>query len=379
MLLIIFSCSLFVVCPTTLKRICRQHGISRWPSRKINKVNRSLRKIQTVLDSVEGVDGGLKFDPTTGEFVATDSVIQESDSQKGLLFPDKNVRVKNAKPVNENAVSVPLVPGIDGLSSLIKLEVDECSMGGNQVGLSSSKLITNVCEVELEKSNVSFIDSSEDSKLVAIDAPRASPDNPSLGSSLVNIVEKWGSLKSENPDSHFAPRSSGSLATADEMDTGVGVGGDDGIVERTQPTCSSMTDSSNVSGSTMRGSSSSSMSFEEEKRSKVKSSCADSGSKIIVKATYGDDIIRFKFEPSAGCFQLYEEVAKRFKLQKGTFQLKYLDDEEEWVMLVSDSDLQECLEILEDAGTRSVKFLVRDMPCTISSSSSSNCFLAGGS
>ena len=42
----------------------------RWPSRKINKVNRSLRKIQTVLDSVHGIEGGLRFDSATGEFVS---------------------------------------------------------------------------------------------------------------------------------------------------------------------------------------------------------------------------------------------------------------------------------------------------------------------
>lgn len=388
---LIYISSLFfmcVVCPTTLKRICRQHGISRWPSRKINKVNRSLRKIQTVLDSVQGVEGGLKFDPITGEFVASGSTTQESDSQNGLLFHDKDMCVKNAVPATQNAVSV---PSTTGMSSLIKPEVDDCSMGGNQVG-PSNELVIDACEGELDQPCVSWIDCSEDSNLAAIDAvpcqmasleaaPLTSSENATSGSYLVDRGEKWGlkrgSLQLVDSDSHFVPRSSISLTAANKMHTGVG--GDAGIVEQNQPTSSGLTDSSDGSGSMMHGSSSSSRSFEEHKHSKVQTSCVDSGSKITVKATYREDTIRFKFEPSAGFFQLYEEIAKRFKLQNRTFQLKYLDDEEEWVMLESDADLQECLEILDDIGAHSVKFLVRDVPCTISSSGSSNCFLKGGS
>ncbi|KAL0739945.1 hypothetical protein Bca4012_081458 [Brassica carinata] len=228
------------VCPTTLKRICRQHGIMRWPSRKINKVNRSLRKIQTVLDSVHGIEGGLRFDSATREFVSVGSS--------------------------------------DGSFMEVNASDQQCALVAEQSGFNGS--------------------------------------SQAIG-----------------------------------MDTTIRCSGN--IIEPNR----SMSDSSNGSGAVMLKSNNSS----------------ESGSATLtVKATYREDTTRFKFDPSVGCLQLYREVGKRFRLQDGLFQLKYCDDEEEWVMLVTDSDLQECLEILYGMGKHTVKFLVRDLPAPVGSSAGSN-------
>ncbi|KAL6976170.1 hypothetical protein U1Q18_024960 [Sarracenia purpurea var. burkii] len=347
------------VCPTTLKRICRQNGISRWPSRKINKVNRSLRKIQTVLNSVQGVEGRLKFDPTTGDIVAAGSIIHDLDGGGSILFPGKNLSVKKPEPITQDATSVLPTSCTDGENSTVKLE-EENYMGRNQMELPRNLFVPNTCEGE-NNSKIALTDCSNISKSAAFDT--------SLGSYFATKgSENFGLYKSVLKSDNSLKRSnSSSIVAADEMDHTC-MNGDN------QPTSSSMTDSSSGSGSMMNCSSSGSPVFGERENTKQISS-EDGGSKITVKATYKEDTVRFKFEPSSGCHQLYEEVAKRFKLQTSAFQLKYLDDEEEWVMLITDSDLQECLDILEFVGTRSIKFQVRDIVCTMESSGGSS-FLA---
>ncbi|XP_052207620.1 protein NLP9 [Diospyros lotus] len=378
------------VCPTTLKRICRQHGISRWPSRKINKVNRSLKKIQTVLDSVQGVEGGLKFDPATGGLVAAGSRIQDFDAGRSILFSRENISAKSPESTTQDILSARPNSYFDVGNSVVKLE-KEYYTDGNQVGLPGSLLTPNKGE---NSSDILSSDCCDDSKSPTLDARPlqsasletpawTSSENASLGSFFVKGGNRnWGLTKSvlkpENSDSHVVYRSSSSIAVTDEMNHGTGIETENGNLDHNQATSSGMTDSSNGSGSMMHESSSSSPRFGGGKHTKITSS-GDSGSIITAKATYKEDMIRFKFDPSAGCSSLYEEIAKRFKLQTGAFQLKYLDDEDEWVMLVSDSDLQECLEILDIVGSRSVKFFVRDVPFAIGSSGSSSCLLARGS
>ncbi|CAN6242985.1 unnamed protein product [Urochloa humidicola] len=176
------------VCPTTMKRICRQHGISRWPFRKIAKANRSLDKIKRVFDSVPG-------------------------SSNPMAAPT---------PATATSQQAPAVATARGDHAL-----------------------------------------------------------PCLSSAL-GMASSQGSCHAPPPrDTAFRTALHG-------MDAGV----------------------------------------------------------VTVKASYRGDIIRFRVPCSSGVATVKREVAKRLALEASEFDVKYLDDDNEWVLLSCDADFQECLDVV---------------------------------
>uniref|UniRef100_A0A0E0F4I8 RWP-RK domain-containing protein n=1 Tax=Oryza meridionalis TaxID=40149 RepID=A0A0E0F4I8_9ORYZ len=297
------------VCPTTLKRICRQHGISRWPSRKIKKVNRSLKKIQNVISSVHGVEGVLKYDPSTGCLISS-----VSPSIEPVLM---NVEHKGQDVLHKLQ---------NKQNGEINFDMDDGELFRNSH--STRTLSGAFCE---DMSNGLYV-------------AREMTCAAKTGTRMERLEHK--------------PSSRDSFSTPQEYRTESETDKSNKNAKQSLPSSSSMTDCS--SGGISSG---------ETFKSIKSQSANESNTTVVVKASYKNDTIRFKLLPSMKYEQLLEEIAKRLKLSVGVFQLKYKDDEGDWVILASDADLQECLEILDTTRLHILKLQVQDVVCPIGSSS----------
>ncbi|KAI3792649.1 hypothetical protein L2E82_06536 [Cichorium intybus] len=273
------------VCPTTMKRICRQHGISRWPSRKINKVNRSLTKLKRVIESVQGAEGTF-----TIPSLATTPL-----------------------PVGVDSTSWPTAPN----------------------GSPGSKPSDRSPKNDQGQTN-----QTSGSREASTGSPTSQPSCQE---------SQPFEVKAPNLDTHLAPQTEEPFRGMLIEDAG----SSHDLTNLCQPT--------------------EVLEKVQEVSPKVQPFTARTEMKTItIKASYREDIIRFRVGANSGIVTLKEEVGKRLKLDVGTFDIKYLDDDHEWVLIVCDADLQECVELSMSSGCNIIRLLVHDLSTNLGSSCESS-------
>ncbi|KAL7168363.1 hypothetical protein ACSBR2_038744 [Camellia fascicularis] len=86
---------------------------------------------------------------------------------------------------------------------------------------------------------------------------------------------------------------------------------------------------------------------------------AQDASIVTIKAKYGDDFIKFQLPVLSGMVEFQQQVAKRLILQGGTYRVKYSDEDNDWVLIACDEDLQNCICNSISQGRNKVTMLIQ--------------------
>ncbi|PPD86652.1 hypothetical protein GOBAR_DD16408 [Gossypium barbadense] len=375
------------VCPTTMKRICRQHGISRWPSRKINKVNRSLTKLKHVIESVHGTDGafGLTSLANSPLPVGVDSIswptgLNGSNQQnspnsrpfehKGekndsptCLTPQSNGQVVvEDQLLGGRTLSPEPFPQQNGLSSHFDKGVKRSRRGSTSREESAGTPISySSCQgslgIENAATKASF-GSIHDQCLKAHGSPELAFQQllgePNI-SAMFSMPKVLVAAELAEPIGGMLVEAAGSSKDLRNLCPIADIGVNEQFPESswTPPPCSDLALKQAMSTFTQP---TPRVTAREETKS------------VTIKATYREDIIRFRISMSSGILELKEEVANRLKLEVGTCDIKYLDDDNEWVLIACDADLEECIDVSRSSGNNIIRLCIHDTMANLESS-----------
>ncbi|KAG6507242.1 hypothetical protein ZIOFF_032584 [Zingiber officinale] len=274
------------VCPTTLKRICRQHGISRWPSRKIKKVGHSLKKLQVVLDSVHGPAGGIQFTSLYENFIKT-------------TWSDNNLTVENIFSPSKQHDH----PEASNVNEVVEGRFTSRTSGSNS--LSSSSCSQN----------------SSSSQGCSIEQKQCTHDDHELAFVEDTLRDKNQSGIHKEAQSHIELH----LPTEQAPDS----------VARTESQELQIDHHSSGNKSLWP--------FHRRDLLKVKAIC-------------GEEKVIFRLHPAWGFLDLKQEIMRRFGIADATsVDIKYLDDDSEWILITCDDDLKECIDVYKLTNAHTIK------------------------
>lgn len=365
-----------------MKRICRHHGISRWPSRKIKKVNHSLSKLQRVIESVQGAEGAfgltsLTASPRSGAvgsisrpYILNGSNQQSSPSSK----PSELHGEKKDSPT-------PTTPGTEG-QAWIENQLLDGGILQEELLLEHGRFLLD----DGKGSNTSKTGSSSREASAGTPTSHGScQGSPANGNALVNntfVSSIHGQCIEVNgfPESAVRPPKELNLSVACSIPDAV-------LMTDPEEPCRGMLIEDAGSSKDLKNLCPQADAMVDEQVPEAcctNPPCSDSALKpsntmphiiarqemksVTIKATYKEDIIRFRISMSSGIVELKDEVAKRLKLEMGTFDIKYMDDDLEWVLIACDVDLQECMEICRSFGRNMIRLSVHDIMSNFGSS-----------
>ncbi|KAL1541199.1 protein NLP2-like [Salvia divinorum] len=275
------------VCPTTLKRICRHHGITRWPSRKIKKVGHSLRKLQLVIDSVQDGEGPIQLSSFYNNFpqLVSPNVAGASNHLSTLKASGDFQQEKNLAEGN-----------------LLTVATTTSSSSGSQTSSSSY-----CCSTGLKQSSFQV------NGFIPLDA--------------LSTEQNEGVLKKTRSDAELHGKGQ----------------------EKTKLMIRSYSHKLLSEDPVAIGASAVPVNKNRENHEAA----------FGVRVSFGDEKIQLSLQPHWDFKHLREEVLARFSIENvAGVNLKYLDDDAEWVLLTCDDDLEECRDIHRSSKSPIIKLSV---------------------
>ncbi|TYI11601.1 hypothetical protein ES332_A09G218200v1 [Gossypium tomentosum] len=327
------------VCPTTMKRICRQHGISRWPSRRINKVNPSLSKLKCVIESVQGTTDstfGLAS-PASSPLPVTVGSVSWPSSLKG----SNQQNSPKSKPLEPQGEKDDSTQGSNGQAL-----VEDWLLGGRT---SSQELFPQLNGLSPNMDEREEVMRCQREESADMPTSRGLCQGGLNVSATFSMPEALLATECQEPFGGMLVEGAGSSKDLRNLCPSAA----EAAVDETPPPYS---DLALKQATTTYTRSTPNLTARQEKTS------------VTVKATYREDIIRFRISLTSGIVELKEEVAKRLKLDVGTFEIKHLDEDNEWVLIACDSDLQECLDVSISSGSNMVRLSVQSAMANLGSS-----------